>query len=144
MHGGGGFGARRKRLATPHTKVGQFAAFRHAGAADTPDMASAVPALAVAAALCGLCAPSFAGPLLGGELQRNGALSHHLYVPSGAAAVLDNRVGAGIALGLKGPLRQQLGAAAPAFSFSVTAKTSLSVLAVPGKGAALVLQTPVQ
>lgn len=107
-------------------------------------MAPAAPAIALAATLCGLCAPSFAGPLLGGDLQRNGAVSHRLYVPAGAATVVDSRVGAGIALGLKGPLRQQLGAAAPALSFGVTPGTRLSVLAVPGKGAALVLQTPIR
>jgi hypothetical protein len=105
-------------------------------------MASAVPAIAVAAALCGICTPSSAGPFLAGELQRNGAVSHRLYVPSAANAMFDDRVAAGVALGLKGPLRQQLGPAAPVVSFDLTPSAKLSVLASPGKGTMLVLQTP--
>jgi len=107
-------------------------------------MASAVPAIAVAVALCGICTLSCAGPLPGGELQRNGEVSRHLYVPSVTDALLDNRVAAGIALGLRGTLRQQLGPAAPAVSFDLTPNARVSVLAAPGKGAMLLLQTPIR
>lgn len=107
-------------------------------------MAPAVPAIAFAAVLCGVCTLSSAGPLPGGELQRNGEVSRHLYVPSVADALLDNRMAAGIALGLKGPLRQQLGPAAPAVSFDLTPNAKVSVLATPGRGAMLLLQTPIR
>jgi hypothetical protein len=107
-------------------------------------MASAVPAIAVAAALCGFCTLSSAGPLLAGELQRNGEVSRRLYVPSAANAMFDDGVVAGIALGLKGALRQQLGPAAPVVSFDITPSAKLSVLAAPGKGTMLVLQTPIR
>lgn len=107
-------------------------------------MAPAVPAIALAAALCGICTASRAGPLPGGELQHNGEVSRRLYVPSVADALLDSRMAAGIALGLKGPLRQQLGHAAPAVSFDVSPNAKVSVLATPGKGAMLLLQTPVR
>jgi hypothetical protein len=80
--------------------------------------------------------------LPGGELQRNGAVSHRLYVPSAANDMLDQRATAGIALGLRGPLRQQLGPAAPMVSIDLARSAQLSVLAAPGKGAMLVLQAP--
>lgn len=108
-------------------------------------MSSVVYALVVAA-LCGVAVslhaePTAAGTSLGGlgELRLNGELSRGLFVPKGAPA-LDERVSAGLAVGLKGALRQQMGSAAPSVSVRVSESSRLSVLAVPGHGAMLVLQ----
>jgi hypothetical protein len=105
-------------------------------------MTSAVPALVVAA-LCGAAAslhaePTAAGTSLGalGELRHNDELSLVLFVPKGAA---DERVSAGLAVGLKGAVRQQMGLVAPSVSVRVGETAKLSVLAAPGHGAMLVL-----
>jgi hypothetical protein len=109
-------------------------------------MSSAVPALLVAAALCGVAAslhaePTTAATSLGalGELRRNGELSRRLFVPRGAPSA-DERVSAGLAVGLKGAVRQQMGSVAPSVSMRVSEGSKLSVLAAPGHGAMVVLQ----
>jgi hypothetical protein len=97
----------------------------------------------VAVGLCSLSASLRAEPLSGfGELRRNGEVSTRLFVPKGASRLADERVSAGLAVGLKGPLRQQMGPVAPSLSMRLSAGSKLSVLAAPGRGAMLVLQAP--
>jgi len=105
-------------------------------------MAHAVPAIAViAAALCGISAPVAAQSLPVGELRHNGELSRRLFVPSATASVGSERVSAGLALGLKGPVRQQMGRVAPAVTIDMSPSSKLSILGAPGKGAMVILQT---
>lgn len=76
------------------------------------------------------------------DLQRNGAVSRHLWKPDMASAQWGGmRVSAGVALGLRGPLRANLGRRyTPALSVELGQRSSLSLL--PGNdGAMLVWQT---
>ncbi len=76
------------------------------------------------------------------ELRRNGAVSRHLWVPEAATAdVAGLRVSAGVALGLRGPLRTQLGARlAPSVQFAIDRRSSVAILASGRGGAAIVWQ----
>lgn len=76
------------------------------------------------------------------ELQRNGAVSRRLWKPDMASADWGGvRISAGVALGLRGPLQEQLGRRhTPALTLDFGARSSLSLL--PGNdGAMLVWQT---
>jgi len=88
--------------------------------------------------------PAAAAPPLdvGEELRRNGAISRHFWAPEATTAdVAGARVSAGVALGLRGPLRNQLGARlAPSIQFAFDRRSSLSVLASGRGGAAIVWQ----
>ena len=77
------------------------------------------------------------------EFRRNGAVSRHLWAPEAASTELAGmRVSAGLALGLRGPLRSQLGTRlAPTISFELDRRSSVSLLASGrGGGAAIVWQ----
>lgn len=96
------------------------------------------------AALVGLCVPAAAAPLFGGDdLQRNGAVSRHLWTPDVANGRVANlRLSAGVALGLREHLRNNLGrSVAPAFTLHLDPDTSVSLLPAGNRGAMLVLQT---
>ena len=77
------------------------------------------------------------------DLQRNGAVSRHLWAP--ADAIIDiagHPVSAGIAIGLRGGLRSNLGVAvAPALSMRIGERSSMSLLAGGNGAVMLVLQT---
>lgn len=75
-----------------------------------------------------------------GQLRPNGRVSTRLYVPAAAERVAGEPVSAGLALGVKGPLRQHVGWAAPSITFDLSGGSKLSLMATPGKGAMLVLQ----
>lgn len=97
-----------------------------------------------AAALVVLCVPAAAAPLFGDDdLQRNGAVSRHLWTPDLANGRVANfRVSAGVALGLREHLRNNLGRnVAPAFTLHLGQDSSLSLLPAGNRGAMLVLQT---
>lgn len=65
-----------------------------------------------------------------------------MFIPSATQGLADDRMSAGLAFGLKGALRQQMGAVAPMLTMDVTARSKLLLLSAPGKGAMVVLQTP--
>jgi hypothetical protein len=93
-------------------------------------------------ALAGL--PAAAAPLFGGdELQRNGAVSRHLWTPDCARGqVAGVRLSAGLALGLSDPLHGPLGRrVTPALKLQLDSRSSLSLLPGNGRGTMLVLQT---
>jgi hypothetical protein len=97
-----------------------------------------------AAALAALCAQAGGAPLFGDDdLQRNGAVSRHLWTPDLANGKVANfRVSAGVALGLRASLRDNLGRnVAPAFTLHLDQGTSVSLLPAGNRGAMLVLQT---
>ena len=97
----------------------------------------------LAAALLLAAAPAAAAPLFGGdELQRNGAVSRHLWTPDFARAELSGmRLSAGLAVGLREPLHAPLGRrVAPSLSLDLGQRTQLSLLPAAGRGAMLVLQ----
>lgn len=76
------------------------------------------------------------------DLQRNGAVSRRLWKPDMASAEWGGmRFSAGVALGLRGPLQEQLGRRhTPALTVGFGVRSSLSLL--PGNdGAMLVWQT---
>lgn len=76
------------------------------------------------------------------EVQRNGAISRHIWKPDAASADLGGvRVSAGMALGLRGPLQANLGRRhTPALTVETGQRSSLSLLA-GNDGAMLVWQT---
>ncbi|MED5617723.1 hypothetical protein [Ideonella sp. BN130291] len=87
-------------------------------------------------------AAASAEPVAGGDFRRNGGVSHRLYVPSATDGIAGPSVSAGLALGLRGVVRQQLGRRlAPTLTMGVNDSTSVSLLAAPGKGAMVVLQS---
>jgi hypothetical protein len=99
---------------------------------------------ALTAALLAVAAPASAAPLFGGDdLQRNGALSRHVWTPGLASGeIADVRVSAGIALGLRGGVRDNLGrSVAAAFTLHLPRGSSVSLLPAGDRGAMLVLQT---
>lgn len=88
--------------------------------------------------------PAGAAPLFGGDdLQRNGAVSRHLWKPDFATVEAGGlRVSAGVALGLRGALKSQLGRrATPMLTLELNQRSSLSLLPGDSGGAMLVLQT---
>lgn len=88
--------------------------------------------------------PAGAAPLFGGDdLQRNGAVSRHLWKPDFATVEAGGfRVSAGVALGLRGALTSQLGRrATPMLTMELNPRSSLSLLPGDSGGAMLVLQT---
>lgn len=99
--------------------------------------------LRTAAALLATAAlPAAAAPEVEAlELQRNGALSRHLWQPAVARTqVAGLPLSAGLALGLRGAARHQLDSrVAPALTLQTGARSSLSLLSTGG-GAMLVLQ----
>jgi hypothetical protein len=96
-------------------------------------------ALAVPLALS--CAAAWANNSTGGELRRNGGVSHRLYVMSSTEPVGGTAVSAGMAIGLRGVVRRQLGLpVAPALTMGLGSNSSVSVLAGPNKAAMVVLQ----
>ena len=98
--------------------------------------------LAVLAAWCVAGSAAWAGPWGDSdELQRNGAVSRRLWKPEVASVEWGGmRVSAGVALGLRGPLQDQLGRRhTPALTLDLGGRSSLSLL--PGNdGAMLVWQ----
>ena len=100
--------------------------------------------LLIACLMAQAARPAQAAPLLGGDdLQRNGAVSRHLWTPDFTRAEFAGlRLSAGLALGLREPLRGPLGRrVTPALSLDLGQRSSLSVLPGNGRGAMLVLQT---
>lgn len=104
--------------------------------------------LALAASLFTLLSlhtrPAVGAPLFGGDdLQRNGAVSRHLWKPDFATVEAGGlRVSAGVALGLRGALKSQLGRrATPMLTMELSPRSSLSLLPGDSGGAMLVLQT---
>lgn len=97
----------------------------------------------VAIVLAGSCRAAQAAPeVLGGELRSHGEVSRRLWVPSLGEGARHGPVSAGLALGLKGPVRQQMGRSlAPAVTLRLNADAQLSLVAAPGKGAMVLLQT---
>lgn len=97
-----------------------------------------------AALICSLAAPAaFAAPPIEIDgLQRNGALSRHVWRPDFARAEVGGlRVSAGVAIGLRGAVRDNLDRrVAPALSVELDRGASLSLLAGSGSGAMLVWQ----
>jgi len=76
------------------------------------------------------------------EFRRNGAVSRHLWAPQATRGELAGMpVSLGLALGLRGPLRDQLGArVAPAVQFELDRHSSMALLASGRGGAMLVWQ----
>lgn len=73
-----------------------------------------------------------------GTLQANGEVSRRLWVPEFAQG---RRVSAGLALGLRGSVRQQLDSrVAPAVTLRLDDEASVSVIGAPGRGVMLVWQ----
>ena len=76
-----------------------------------------------------------------GTLQRHGSVARLLWVPDGGSTRLDGLyLSAGLALGLRGTPRATLGAVAPALVLETGHRTSLTLMAVGGRGAMLVWQ----
>lgn len=77
------------------------------------------------------------------ELQRNGALSRHLWAPSCCRSSLGGLpLSVGLAIGLRGGVRANLGqSVAPALSLQLGARSHLSLLAGDKGGGMLVLQS---
>ncbi len=76
------------------------------------------------------------------EWRRNGAVSRHLWTPDAASADMAGmRVSAGLALGLRGPLRGQLGTRlAPSIHFALDRRSSVCILSSGRRGTAIVWQ----
>jgi hypothetical protein len=76
------------------------------------------------------------------EFRRNGAVSRHLWAPQAARTEMAGTpVSLGLALGLRGPLRDQLGVRmAPAVQFELDRRSSVALLASGRGGAMLVWQ----
>lgn len=74
------------------------------------------------------------------EFRRNGAVSRHLWAPQAARTEIAGQpVAFGVALGLRGPLRDQLGVrVAPAVHFALDRRSSMALLA-SGKGGAMLV-----
>lgn len=107
-------------------------------------MKSLVLATSVFTVLALPALPACAAPLFGGDdLQRNGAVSRHLWKPDFATVEAGGmRISAGVALGIRGALQSQLGRrATPMLTMELGQRSSLSLLPGDGGGAMLVLQT---
>lgn len=85
---------------------------------------------------------AWAAPSSDDEFRRNGAVSHRLWAPHAARTeVAGAPVSLGLALGLRGQLRTQLGArVAPALLFELDRRSSMALLASGRGGAMLVWQ----
>ena len=85
---------------------------------------------------------AWAEPSSDDEFRRNGAVSSHLWAPQAARTeVAGMPVSLGLALGLRGPLRDQLGVrVAPAVQFELDRRSSMALLASGRGGAMLVWQ----
>jgi len=85
---------------------------------------------------------AFAEPSYDDEFRRNGAVSRHLWAPQAARTeVAGMPVSLGLALGLRGPLRDQLGVSvAPALQFELDRHSNIALLASGRGGAMLVWQ----
>ena len=77
-----------------------------------------------------------------GDLQRNGAVSRHLWAPGDAILELAGHpLSAGVAIGLRDGLRSNLGVAvAPALNLRLGERSTLSLLAGGNGAVMLVLQ----
>jgi hypothetical protein len=87
------------------------------------------------------CASVHAAPVFGSDdLQRNGAVSRHLWTPDVATGVvLGNQVSVGVALGLRDSFRSNLGRnAAVALTARVGVNSSISFMPA-GNGAAMLV-----
>jgi len=75
-------------------------------------------------------------------LRRHGSAARLLWVPDGASARLDSGkyLSAGLVLGTRGTARTAVGPVAPALVFEAGHRTSLTLMAVNGRGAILVWQ----
>jgi hypothetical protein len=104
------------------------------------------PVNASRACLLTLALMAAAGPALCGEpasddeFRRNGAVSRHLWAPQATRTELAGvPVSLGVALGLRGHLRDQLGVrVAPAVHFELDRRSSMALLA-SGKGGAMLV-----
>jgi hypothetical protein len=104
----------------------------------SPTTARLLPALLLLAGATAHAEPWFERD----DLQRNGAVSRHLWQPEVASAqVAGLRVSAGVAIGLRGAVQSNLGRRyTPALTVHTGQRSSLSLL--PGNdGAMLVWQT---
>jgi len=107
-------------------------------------MKSLAGPLLLIAMLSIVSAPAVSAPLFGADdLQRNGAVSRHVWTPDFAAGkVAGVRISAGVALGLRDSLQSNLGrSVTPALTFHTSETSSLSLLPAGNRGAMLVLQT---
>ncbi len=76
-----------------------------------------------------------------GTLRRHGSAARFLWVPDGGSTRLEGlHLSAGLALGLRGTPRAALGPVAPALVLETGHRTSLTLMAVGGRGAMLVWQ----
>lgn len=91
-------------------------------------------------ALLGAGTAAWAEPGSDDEFRRNGAVSRHLWAPQAARTeVAGMPVSLGLALGLRGHVRSQLGSRiAPAVHFELDRRSNLSLLA-SGKGGAMLV-----
>lgn len=99
---------------------------------------------AIAVLLAVACEQASCAPLFGADdLQRNGAVSRHIWTPDFASGeVMNRRVSAGVALGLRGSIQSNLGrSVAPALTMHLQGGSSISLLPAANRGAMLVLQT---
>ena len=83
--------------------------------------------------------PASAGPFGIDALERNGALSRHVWEPAFAQVdVGGTKVAAGLAIGLRGPVRDQLDRRiAPALTVDLNRSGSLSLL--PARDGAMLI-----
>lgn len=90
-------------------------------------------------ALLGAAAPALCGES-DDEFRRNGQVSRHLWAPQAARTEVGGvPVSLGVALGLRGHLKDQLGArVAPAVHFELDRSSSMALLA-SGKGGAMLV-----
>lgn len=94
-------------------------------------------------ALAGAAGPALCDePSSHDEFRRNGAVSSHLWAPQATRTELAGvPTSLGVALGLRGPLRDRLGVrVAPAVHFELDRHSSMALLASGRGGAMLVWQ----
>lgn len=108
-------------------------------------MVSVLQRCLVSVSVCAACSAHAAPerPFGIGDLQRNGAVSRHLWAPGDAVVdIAGYPVSAGLAIGLRDGIRSSLGVAvAPALSLRLGERSSLSLLAGGNGAVLLVLQT---
>ncbi len=97
-------------------------------------------AACLAAVAAGACAAPEGGTDEAPVLQRNGAVSRHFWSPGFASGEWGgSRFSAGLAVGLRGPVRDNLGrGVAPALSWQLEGRARLSLLARGDRGVMLV------
>lgn len=103
-------------------------------------IARALCAACLAAAAAGATAAPEGGAGEAPVLQRNGAVSRHFWSPAFASGEWGgSRFSAGLAVGLRGPVRDNLGGGiAPALTWQLEGRARLSVLARGERGVMLV------